>query len=135
MKLLGCVVGCLVLSTVGSGCSASSGKTAGNTVQMTGARRFEPAAVTVDKGDTVTFTNSTDEPHSVTAYEGGIPADARYFSSGDFSSEDQARDNVTESLIETDGSFQVTLTKPGVYEYFCIPHESQGMKGKIVVEG
>jgi plastocyanin len=27
----------------------------------------------------------------------------------------------------------VTLTVPGVYDYYCIPHEAAGMVGRIVV--
>ena len=29
--------------------------------------------------------------------------------------------------------FEVTLTIPGVYDYFCMPHEAAGMVGRIVV--
>ena len=32
-------------------------------------------------------------------------------------------------------SFAVELTEPGVYDYFCIPHEHAGMVGRIVVGG
>ena len=32
-------------------------------------------------------------------------------------------------------SFEVELTEPGVYDYFCIPHEHAGMVGRIVVGG
>lgn len=102
---------------------------------MTTARRYEPTTVTIKKGGTVTFSNDSEEPHSVTAYEGRVPPGARYFSTGDFPSEEQARDNITGGLVQKGDTFEVTLTKPGVYEYFCIPHESQGMKGQIVVEG
>ncbi|MDQ3660406.1 MAG: plastocyanin/azurin family copper-binding protein [Actinomycetota bacterium] len=102
---------------------------------MTSARRYEPATVTVQQGDSVSFSNDSDEPHSVTAYEGRIPPDARYFSTGDFSTEEQARDNVAPTLLQEGDTFQVTLNQPGVYEYFCIPHESDGMEGQIVVEG
>jgi plastocyanin len=30
-------------------------------------------------------------------------------------------------------SFEVTLTKEGVYDYFCVPHELVGMVGRIIV--
>ena len=98
-------------------------------------RHFAPEILTIVKGATVRFSNDSDEPHSVTAYEGRIPSGARYFSSGGLSSEEEARENVTETLIQEGESFELTLSKSGVYEYFCIPHESQGMKGEIVVEG
>jgi len=37
---------------------------------------FEPAELTVSAGDTVAFEHAAGEPHSVTAYESGIPDDA-----------------------------------------------------------
>lgn len=30
-------------------------------------------------------------------------------------------------------SFEVTLTQPGVYDFYCLPHEHAGMVGRIVV--
>ena len=35
--------------------------------------------------------------------------------------------------LDTDDSFAQTFSKPGVYDYFCIPHEMAGMAGRIVV--
>lgn len=32
-----------------------------------------------------------------------------------------------------DESFEVTLEVPGVYDYYCLPHEMAGMVGRIVV--
>ena len=101
---------------------------------MTSGRRFEPATLTISAGDTVSFSNDSEEPHSVTAYEEQIPPGARFFSTGGLPTEEQSRDDVGETLVQTDDTYEVTLTKPGTYEYFCIPHESQGMKGQIVVE-
>lgn len=134
-RFLVIVTGCLALAIGGSACSASSGKTAGNMVSMTGARRFEPEVITVKKGATITFSNDSEEPHSVTGYGERIPDGARFFTTGGFSTEQQARDNVTETLIQQGDTFELRLPKPGTYGYFCIPHESQGMKGTIVVEG
>jgi plastocyanin len=35
-------------------------------------------------------------------------------------------------LIEPGDQFEVTLTVPGVYDYFCAPHEVAGMVGRII---
>ncbi|RXK51135.1 plastocyanin/azurin family copper-binding protein [Halorientalis pallida] len=36
--------------------------------------------------------------------------------------------------MNTQGSTQeVTLDTPGVYDYYCIPHESSGMIGSVIV--
>ena len=29
--------------------------------------------------------------------------------------------------------FELTLTEPGVYDYYCVPHEHAGMVGRIIV--
>lgn len=113
---------------------ACSGAADGNSVQMTDSLRFEPQEFHAAVGETVTFVNSSSTPHSVTAYDDGIPEGGDYFASGGFESETAARDDVAGGLIDPDGTYEVTFDRPGTYEYFCIPHEGSGMKGEIVVE-
>lgn len=36
-------------------------------------------------------------------------------------------------LVNPGDHFSVTLSVPGVYDYFCAPHEAAGMVGRIVV--
>jgi plastocyanin len=36
-------------------------------------------------------------------------------------------------LVHPGAHFDVTLVEPGVYDYFCAPHEAAGMVGRIVV--
>ena len=103
-------------------------------VEMTDAQRFDPAEITVEAGQTIEFTNDSSELHTVTAYEGELPPGADYFASGGFSSEEEARANLSEGLIDPGDTFEVTLDTPGRYAYFCIPHESQDMTGSITVE-
>lgn len=38
-------------------------------------------------------------------------------------------------LVNPGDHFDVTLTVPGVYDYYCMPHELAGMVGRIVVGG
>lgn len=116
----------LVLA-LGAGCS--DGGSDEETVTMAEGQRFTPESLRVEPGTTVTFVNESAEAHTVTAYD-GAPA---YFSSGGFESEEAARDNLADAFVGQDGTFDVTFDEPGTYEYFCIPHEQQGMRGKIVV--
>jgi plastocyanin len=118
----------LVLGLATGACSDG-----GNAVSMVG-RAFQPASITVPAGTSLTFTNESDEAHTVTALQDGIPEGADYFASGGFSTESEARQNLADGLIHEGDSFEVTLRRPGEYEYFCIPHESQGMEGTITVE-
>jgi plastocyanin len=77
---------------------------------------FDPIGLHVDPGTTVRFEIAAGG-HSATAYEDRIPADASAFDSGVISS----------------GGFEYTFDEPGTYDYFCIPHESVGMVGRVVV--
>ena len=117
-----------LVSCNGGGASGESA------VEATEGQRFEPSTLTVSAGTTVTFTNVSSEPHSVTAYEDSIPEGAEYFSSGELDSEAKARSQIEATLLGDEETYAVTFDEPGTYEYFCIPHEDQGMKGTIVVE-
>lgn len=101
---------------------------------MTSDQRFAPEEVTVSAGETIVFSNTSSEAHSVTAYSEDIPTGADYFTSGGFESEAAARENITETFVKTGDSFELTLSEAGTYRYFCIPHEGAGMVGRIVVE-
>jgi plastocyanin len=114
-----------------SGCSPSVEP---GTVLMTGGNSFTPGEVTVKAGENLEFRNDSGAAHSVTAYDDGVPEGAEYFSSGNFKDEAAARESVGATLIKPDDTYELTLDEPGTYRYFCIPHESQGMKGSITVE-
>jgi plastocyanin len=70
---------------------------------------FTPAETKVKVGDTVTWTNHDDIPHTVV-------------SAGKFRSK----------TMDTDGTFSFTFTTAGEYKYFCSLHPH--MTGTIKVE-
>jgi len=70
---------------------------------------FQPAALTVKAGTTVTWTNHDDIPHAVV-------------SAGTFRSK----------ALDTDQSYSFTFTAPGDYSYFCSLHPH--MTGTVKVE-
>jgi plastocyanin len=114
-------------------CAGDSEPVATSEISMSDAHAFEPSVATVESGVEITFTNDDDEPHTVTAYADSLPEGADYFSSGDFGSEQEARDGVGRALIAPGEEYTITLSEPGTYEYFCIPHEDHGMKGEIQI--
>jgi amicyanin len=71
---------------------------------------FEPQKITVKAGDTVTWTNADDIPHTVTS-------DTKVFKS---------------KALDTDDKFSFTFATPGTYPYFCSLHPH--MTGSVVVE-
>ena len=101
---------------------------------MTSGQRYEPRALTVGSGESVTFVNESKDAHTVTAYERELPEAASFFSSGGFESEDEARDDIAGGLMSAGEKFEVRFSVPGTYQYFCIPHEGSSMRGRIVVE-
>ncbi|MFB6077861.1 MAG: plastocyanin/azurin family copper-binding protein [Halarchaeum sp.] len=120
----------------GDSTSSSSGSASSSvTVEMTDDLTFEPKIAHVAAGGTVTWKNVGVVPHSVTAYGDGIPSDAAYFASGGFESESAAvKAYPEEGALGEDETYSHTFDVPGTYRYYCIPHESAGMKGTIVVE-
>ena len=86
---------------------------------------FDPLGVRISPGTTVRWVLEANV-HSTTAYhpDNGswaprIPAGARPWDSG--------------ILTEPGHTFEHRLDAPGVYDYYCIPHEMAGMVGRIVV--
>jgi plastocyanin len=71
---------------------------------------FRPQQVTVKAGDTVTWINHDDIPHTVTSK-------TMLFRS---------------KAIDTDDKFSFTFTTPGTFMYFCSLHPH--MTGSVVVE-
>ncbi|MDA7965441.1 hypothetical protein, partial [Ruegeria sp.] len=91
-------------------------------IQMRGSARgervwFDPVGLWVMAGTTLRFTNrDSGNSHTTTSYHPDIhdrvrriPATAQPWDSG---------------FLLPDASFDVHLTIPGVYDYYCLPHEA-----------
>jgi amicyanin len=76
---------------------------------------FSPGTIIVPPGTTVTWTNTGAQPHSAT------------------STVTETNPTKFDSGIMTHGqSYSFTFTKPGTYDYFCVPHPF--MRGKVIVD-
>ena len=84
----------------------------GNTICMTGSLTFSPGALTITKGSSVTWSNTTGVTHTVTFDTGGAPA-----SSGQIAS----------------GTFVAVFATTGTFAYHCAIH-GQSMSGTITVQ-
>ncbi len=74
---------------------------------------FEPPAIRIDTGTTVTWTWIDDQNHSVTE-------DGNAFDSGDMQGEGT--------------EFEHTFDEAGVYLYYCRPHLAANQRGAVIVE-
>lgn len=70
---------------------------------------FGPKAVTVKVGQTITWTNDDDIPHTVVATDKSFRS----------------------KVLDTGQSFSFTFTRPGQFAYFCSLHPM--MTGKVIV--
>jgi len=124
-------------ATSGSAGAAESGTT--HVVEMNDQLAFVPERIEVAPGDTVVWENVGSQGHSVTAYEDSIPEGAAYWASGGFDAEQAARDayefggSIDSGNVQAGEPYSHTFETEGTHEYFCIPHESAGMVGQVVV--
>jgi plastocyanin len=88
---------------------------------------FDPIGLFVESGETITWEIESGA-HSSTAYkEGTEPASVTRVP-------DSAEGWNSETLSESGAAFEHTFEVAGTYDYFCIPHKSLGMVGRIVVD-
>jgi plastocyanin len=113
---------------------AGAGASTTHTVDMNDELAFEPQDIEVSAGTTVTWENLSSIGHTVTAYEEKIPDGAAYFASGGFDSETAAKEGYpAKGNVQQNGTFEYTFETKGTYEYYCIPHELNGMVGTVTV--
>ncbi|MFU0505892.1 plastocyanin/azurin family copper-binding protein [Pseudaminobacter sp. NGMCC 1.201702] len=87
---------------------------------------YDPTGIHIQPGQTIRWTNrDAGNSHTVTTYHPAnfdrplrMPKAARPFDS---------------DYLLPGESFSATFTEPGVYDYYCVPHEHAGMVGRIVV--
>lgn len=96
-------------------------------VEMDSTLVYNPEEITVQVGDTVRWINTSPLVHSATADpEKAVKDDSVRLPEGA---------ETFDSGIMTQGdTFEHTFTVPGEYVYFCIPHEADGMIGRITVK-
>ncbi|HCP80307.1 MAG TPA: hypothetical protein DIT67_01480 [Octadecabacter sp.] len=100
-------------------------------VKMQGSARgervwFNPLGVAIPADSTVRFVNhDPGNGHTATAYHPDNFDRVRRIP--------QAAAPWDSDFLLPDESFEVTFTVPGVYDYYCIPHEMAAMVGRIVV--
>ena len=80
---------------------------------------FEPDPLEVAPGTTITFANEDAIDHTVTAGTREAPTPEMFDG----------------TLPDKGATYELVLSAPGTYEYFCRIHEGPGMTGTITVTG
>ena len=80
-------------------------------VVQLGEHFFDPSSITVKVGTTVVWRNNGQQTHDIHARDGSFDS----------------------PLLNPGNTFTFTVTKPGLYPYYCIPHEGDGMIGQVEV--
>lgn len=121
-------LGSLLIASCGLGGAAyQPAQPQATVVEMTSGLDFSPEAVTVRRGETIEWRNTSPFTHTVTAIPElasdpahvQLPGDAERFNA----------DEIPPGQI-----YRRMFTVPGTYRYVCLPHEDWGMMGTIVVE-
>lgn len=100
-----------------------------STVQMVtedGEYYFDPVGLLVEQGETITWRIESGA-HSSTAYHPDNDDDASRIPEG-------AEPWDSGILSEQGATFDYTFEVGGTYDYYCTPHKTLGMVGRIVVE-
>ena len=98
----------LILFAAGCGGSESTEPVATTEVQMAKSYRFDPKAIEIEAGDTVTWTNADNFTHTVQV------------------------DGQEDHKVERGESVSIRFDKPGRYDYVCTLH-SRDMHGTVIV--
>jgi plastocyanin len=86
---------------------------------------FDPIGILVEPGATIRW-----------MVHENVHTTAAYHPANDFHSlriPEAAEPWNSDYLVNPGDHFAVTLTVPGIYDYFCLPHEIAGMVGRIIV--
>jgi|RhiMetdeSRZDD1v2_1073273.scaffolds.fasta_scaffold02440_5 plastocyanin len=102
----------LAIAICALGLLCPAARAANQAVTATGSDTFSPKDITINQGDTVTWTNDGVHPHNVHFEEFGF---------------------VMPAMPSNTWSVQNTFMQPGTYHYYCEVHVGVGMSGTVVV--
>lgn len=120
---------CLLTAPLLPGLAAASGEPVAEILTRSdregGRVWFDPVGLWIEPGTAVRWVNEANV-HTATAYHPAndnhalrIPENAESWDSG--------------YLVNPGDSYAITLSVPGVYDYYCAPHETAGMVGRLIV--
>jgi plastocyanin len=108
-RILVSAVAALAVASAGCGGSGDATPVATTEVTMAKSYRFDPEAIRIEAGETVTWTNEDNFTHTVEVE--GRP----------------------DHEVGKGDSVSITFEEPGTYDYVCTLHRTD-MKGQVIVQ-
>ncbi|HEX2094988.1 MAG TPA: plastocyanin/azurin family copper-binding protein [Longimicrobiaceae bacterium] len=96
--------------------------------------RFQPARITIRRGDQVKFVTVSGAPHNVAFDPAKVPdAAERALSAG---MPNQMSPLAGPLLTKAGDSYTISFANvaPGTYSFFCMPHMGMGMQGTVIIQ-
>ncbi len=93
--------------------------------------RFDPPQVTIKAGQTITWRNESQMPHTATCDPAQNPVEKSH---PEYIELPAGAEPWGSEMLQPGDSYSHTFTVPGEYKYICIPHVMSGMRGVITVE-
>jgi plastocyanin len=102
-------------------------------VSAGGEFRFQPASVTVERGDVLLFKSVSGAPHSVVFEGKEIAPEARQALNEALP---RRAGNLSSPLLTEGTEYRVVVPRlpRGTYRFFCLPHRAYDMRGEITLE-
>jgi len=88
---------------------------------------FRPEHPKIKVGQTIKWVNKGDTVHTVTADPSQAPDPG-------WASSPPGAEELDSGYLSVGDSFSYEFKVPGVYKYFCLTHEQEGMRGEVDVE-
>ncbi len=119
----------------GGAAQPATGQT--HTVRMVGdalGYRFEPANITVKRGDAVKWLMVSGGPHNVAFQQDGIPAGAQTQLSANMANQQGPLSSPMMMNANEEYTVSFAGVPAGAYNYVCTPHLAMNMKGVVTVQ-
>jgi plastocyanin len=107
----------------------------GNGVRGIAVSQFMPAALVVNEGDSINWTNPYAEPHTV-SFNAGKPAPSDTMAPlGDKSPRFDGTQQISSGFLRRGDSYEVTFTRAGAYQLLCLIHAGQTVDVTVISPG
>lgn len=101
-----------------------------NATESTDQLRFDPPHVTIEAGQTITWKNDSQMPHTATGDPAQNPVGKSH---PEYIELPPGAKPWGSKMLQPGDTYSHTFTVPGEYRYICIPHVLSGMRGTITV--